>query len=165
MKLYLNGKEHEVLLQSKLTPALHDVVTPLMNELAKTKGAVSAAEQEILDKIFTIEELAKKVDLTKGEGAFTEIMADFRFQEIVKTAYMKIRANLFEVINIDQTTLPKIIEFTKKTIDKSLIHDAELLSAIDSEYDSEFWQSQDLDSILDALKFFRETVCRRIKLL
>lgn len=165
MKLYLNGKEHEVLLCSKLTPALHDVVTPLMTELAQTKGAVSAAEQEILEKIFTIEELAKQVDLTKGEGAFTDIMADFRFQEIVKSAYMKIRANLFEVINIDQTTLPKIIDFTRKVIDKSLISDADLLSAIESEHNSEFWQSQDLDSILDALKFFRETVCKRIKLL
>ena len=165
MKLQLNSKEYEVALYSKLTPALYDIVTPLMTELANTKGATSAAEQEILEKVFASEHLAQKVDLTKGEGAFADIMTDFRFQEIVKSSYMKIRANLFEVINIDSSTLPKIIEFTKKVIDKNLIKDAELLTAIDSNYDSEFWQEQDIDSILDAPKFFRETVCKRVKLL
>jgi len=165
MKLHVNGKEHEVTLYAKLTPALYDIVTPLMTELANTKGATSAAEQEILDKVFASEHLASKIDLTKGQDAFSEIMGDFKFQEIVKSSYMKIRANLFEVINIDSTTIPKIIEFTKKVIDKNLITDAELLNAIDSNYDSEFWQDQDIDTILDSLKFFRETVCKRVKLL
>jgi hypothetical protein len=165
MKLHYNGKEHEVALYSKLTPALYDIVTPLLQELANTQGASSAAEAEILEKVFANETLAQKVDLTKGKDAFTDILGDFKFQEIVKTAYLKIRANLFEVINIDSITIPKIIEFTKQVIDIKLITDAELLNAINTPSDSEFWQEQDIDSILDALKFFRESVCRRIKLL
>jgi hypothetical protein len=165
MKLYHNGNEFEVALYSKLTPALYDIVTPLLQELANTKGATKAAEQEILEKVFSHEGLAKNVDLTKGEGAFVDIMQDFRFQEIVKTSYLKIRQNLFEVINIDSDTIPKIIEFTKKVIDRNLVKDPELLVQIDSDPASEFWQNQDLDSILDSLKFFRESVCARIKLL
>jgi len=151
MKLYHNGNEFEVALYSKLTPALYDIVTPLLQELANTKGATKAAEQEILEKVFSHEGLAKNVD--------------FRFQEIVKTSYLKIRQNLFEVINIDSDTIPKIIEFTKKVIDRNLVKDPELLVQIDSDPASEFWQNQDLDSILDSLKFFRESVCARIKLL
>jgi hypothetical protein len=165
MKLYFDGKEREVALFSKLTPALYDIVTPLLNELANTKGATTAAEQEVLEKVFANESLAKKIDLTKGQEAFADILGDFKFQEIVKTAYTNIRANLFEVINIDSVTIPKIIDFAKKVIDTKLITDSEFLAALQTEADSEFWQNQDIDSILESLKFFRENVCRRIKLL
>lgn len=165
MKLYHNGKEFEVVLFTKLTPALYDLVTPSLQELASTRGANTAAEQEILEKIFQHEDLAKRIDLTKGADAFGDIMQDFKFQEIVKTAYLKVRKNLFEFINIDGDTIPKVIDFAKKVIDKSKITDAELLVAIDTEPDSDFWRDQDIDAILDALKFFRETVCGRIKLL
>jgi hypothetical protein len=165
MKLYLNDTEHEVSLYGRLTPALYDAVTPLLTDLANTKGAAGFAEQEILDKVFSVPELAAKIDLTKGADAFIEIRNDFRFQEIVKTAYLKVRANLFDTINVDSVTLPKIVEFTKAVIDIKLVKDPELVNGIQSQYDSEFWQNQDIDGILDSLKFFRETVCRRIKLL
>lgn len=165
MKLYLNDKEHEVPLYNKLTPALYDKVTPLLSELAQTKGAQAAAEQEIMEKVFLNENLASKIDLTKGQEAFKDIMQDFAFQEIVKTAYLKVRSNLFELINVDATTIPKIFEFVKECIDTSKVQNGELLAGIQSEVDSEFWQSQDLDGILDSLKFFRQTVCRRIRIM
>lgn len=165
MKLYLNDKEFEVSLYTKLTPALYDIVTPLLSDLANTKGATSAAEQEILERVFSVPELAEKIDLTKGAEAFTEILGDFKFQEIVKSTYLKIRTNLFDIINIDSNTLPKIIEFVKQVIDKKYITDPELVNAIETDYNSEFWQNQDIDGILDSLRFFRENVCRRIKLL
>ena len=165
MKLYLNDTEHEVALYSKLTPALYDKVTPLLSELANTKGAQAAAEAEIMEKVFSRESLAKKIDLTKGQEAFKDIMQDFEFQEIVKTAYLKVRANLFELINVDDTTIPKIFEFVKAVIDDNKVQNAELLAGIQSEVSSDFWQGQDLDGILDALKFFRESVCRRVRIM
>jgi hypothetical protein len=165
MKLYHNGKEYEVVLFTKLTPALYEIVTPSLQELANTRGATTAAEQEILEKIFQHEDLAKRIDLTKGAEAFGDIMQDFKFQEIVKSAYLKVRKNLFEFINIDSDTIPKIIEFAKKVIDRKMINDPDLLVQIDSDSSSEFWMNQDIDTILDSLKFFRETVCGRIKLL
>lgn len=165
MKLYLNDTAHEVPLYTKLTPALYDKVTPLLSELAQTKGAQTAAEQEIMDRVFLNENLASKIDLSKGQDAFKDIMQDFAFQEIVKTAYLKVRANLFEVINVDATTITKIFEFVKQCVDQSKVQNAELLAGIQSEVDSEFWQGQDIDGILDALKFFREGVCRRIRIM
>lgn len=165
MKLTHNGKEHEVALYTKLTPALYDIVTPLLQELAETEGAKKSIHQEILQKVFENPELAEKVDLTKGDESLLHIYSDFRFQEILKNAYMKVRSNLFEVINVDSMTIPKIIEFAQKVIDTTLIKDAELLNNINSPASSEFWQNQDIDNMLEELKFFRETTCRRIKLL
>jgi len=165
MKLYLNETAHEVALYSTATPALYDKVTPLLSELANTKGAQAAAETEIMEKVFSRENLAKKIDLTKGQEAFKDIMQEFEFQEIVKTAYLKVRANLFELINVDETTIPKIFEFVKAVIDESKVQNTELLAGIQSEVTSDFWQNQDLDGILDSLKFFRETVCRRVRIM
>lgn len=165
MKLYLNDKEIEVPLHTKLTPALYDKVTPLLSELATTKGAQAAAEQEIMEKVFESQKLAAKIDLTKGQEAFVNIMQDYEFQEIVKIAYLKIRSHLFEVITIDTTTIPKVFEFVKVAIDTNKVTNTELLAGIQSEVNSEFWQGQDLDGILDALKFFRESVCRRVRIL
>jgi hypothetical protein len=91
-------------------------------------------------------------------------MNDFRFQEIVKDAYLKVRANLFEVINIDTTTIPLIFEFVKTVVDVKKVTNAQLLVGLQSETNSEFWASQDLDGILDDLKFFRDTVCKRVRI-
>ena len=92
-------------------------------------------------------------------------MQEFAFQEIVKTAYLKVRSNLFELINVDATTIPKIFDFVKTCIDHTKVQNGELLAGIQSEVDSEFWQGQDLDGILESLKFFRETVCRRVRIM
>lgn len=165
MKLYINDTAHEVPLYTKLTPALYDKVTPLLSQLANTKGAQAAAESEIMEKVFSRETLASKIDLTKGQDAFKDIMQEFEFQEIVKTAYLKVRANLFELINVDETTIPKIFEFVQAVIDTNKVQNSELLSGIQSEVNSEFWNNQDLDAILDSLKFFRETVCRRVRIM
>jgi len=164
MKFYIDGQTVEAPLYQILTPALYEKITPMLLELAQSKGAQTAAEQEILNKIYSVPHLSEKIDLQKGADAFTEIMADFRFQEIVKDAYLKVRENLFEVINIDTTTIPLIFEFVKTIVDIKKVTNAQLLVGLQSETNSEFWNAQDLDGILEDLKFFRQTVCRRVRI-
>lgn len=164
MKLYLNDEAHEVPLFAILTPALYDKVSPLFQQLANTKGAQTAAESEIMEKVFSTPHLQAQIDLSKGSDAFTAIMGDFRFQEIVKDAYLKVRRDLFECINIDASTIPSIFTLVKTVVDIKKVTNPELLTGLQSEVDSEFWQNQDLDGILDQLKFFRTTVCKRIRI-
>ena len=164
MKFYVDGQTVEAPLFSILTPALYEIITPQLLELAQSKGAQTAAETEILNKVYANPHLSEKIDLQKGTDAFAEILNDFRFQEIVKDAYMKVRENLFEVINIDNETIPKIFEFVKNVIDTKKVTHAQLLVGLQSDVNSEFWQAQDLDGILDELKFFRSTVCKRIRI-
>lgn len=164
MKFYLNEEVHEVPLCSILTPALYDKVSPLFQELANTKGAQTAAEQEIMEKVFSTPHLQEQIDLSKGSEAFTHIMGDFRFQEIVKDAYLKVRRDLFECINVDASTIPTIFTLVKTVVDIKKVTHAELLAGLQSEISSEFWQNQDLDGILEELKFFRSTVCKRIRI-
>jgi len=164
MKFYLNEEVHEVPLFTILTPALFDKVSPMFQELANTKGAQAAAEQEIMEKVFSVPHLQEQIDLSKGTDAFTAIMGDFRFQEIVKDAYLKVRRDLFECINVDTSTIPTIFTLVKTVVNTKKITNPELLTGIQSEIDSEFWQNQDLDGILEELKFFRSTVCKRIRI-
>lgn len=164
MKFYIDGQAVDAPLFQILTPALYEKITPMLLELAQSKGAQTAAEQEILNKIYTVPHLSEKIDLSKGADAFTDIMQDFRFQEIVKDAYLKVRENLFEVINIDASTIPQIFEFVKCVVDIKKVTNAQLLVGLQSETNSEFWSAQDIDGILDELKFFRSTVCKRIRI-
>jgi hypothetical protein len=164
MKFYVDGQAVEAPLYQILTPALYEKITPMLLELAQSKGAQTAAEQEILNKVYAVPHLSEKINLQNGVDAFADIMNDFRFQEIVKDAYLKVRANLFEVINIDTTTIPLIFEFVKTVVDTKKVTNAQLLVGLQSETNSEFWAAQDLDGILDALKFFRDTVCKRVRI-
>ncbi len=164
MKFYVDGQAVDAPLYQILTPALYEKITPMLLELAQSKGAQTAAEQEILNKVYAVPHLSEKINLQKGADAFADIMNDFRFQEIVKDAYLKVRENLFEVINIDTTTIPLIFEFVKTVVDTKKVTNAQLLVGLQSETNSEFWAAQDLDGILDALKFFRETVCKRVRI-
>ena len=164
MKLYLNGTPHEVPIYNLLTPSLYDKVAPMLQELANSKGATTAAEQDLLERIFSNPDLASKVDLQAGDKAFLPIMNDFRFQELVKDSYLKIRKNLFEVINIDHSTIPIIFKFVQTIIDLKKVNNGELISLIQSDLSSEFWLEQDLDGILNELKCFREKICRRIRI-
>jgi hypothetical protein len=164
MKFYVDGQAVDAPLYQILTPALYEKITPMLLELAQSKGAQTAAEQEILNKVYAVPHLSEKINLQKGADAFADIMNDFRFQEIVKDAYLKVRENLFEVINIDTTTIPLIFEFVKTVVDVKKVTNAQLLVGLQSETNSEFWAAQDLDGILDALKFFRETVCKRVRI-
>jgi hypothetical protein len=164
MKFYLNEEVHEAPLYTILTPALFDLVSPIFQELANTKGAQASAEQEIMEKVFSIPHLQEQIDLSKGSDAFTAIIGDFRFQEIVKDAYLKVRRNLFECLHVDKSTIPTIFALVKTVVDIKKITNTELLASIQSEIDSEFWQAQDLDGILEELKFFRSTVCKRIRI-
>ena len=164
MKFYVDGQAVDAPLYQILTPALYEKITPMLLELAQSKGAQTAAEQEILNKVYAVPHLSEKINLQKGADAFADIMNDFRFQEIVKDAYLKVRENLFEVINIDTTTIPLIFEFVKTVVDTKKITNAQLLVGLQSETNSEFWAAQDLDGILDDLKFFRQTVCKRVRI-
>lgn len=165
MKLYLNGTAHEVPICNLLTPALYDKVSPMLQELANSKGASTAAEQELMDRVFAVPELAEKINLQAGADAFVGILDDFRFRELVKDSYLKIRKNLFDVINIDASTIPIIFKFVQTIIDIKKVNNGELIANIQSDLESEFWQEQDLDGILTDLKFFRETVCKRIRIM
>lgn len=164
MKFYIEGQAIDAPLFQILTPALYEKVTPLLLELAQSKGAQTAVEQEMIKKIYAVPHLAEKIDLNKGADAFADIMNDFRFQEIVKDAYLQIRENLFEVINIDASTIPQIFEFVKTVVDVKKVTNAQLLVGLQSDVNSEFWAAQDIDGILDELKFFRQTVCKRIRI-
>ena len=147
MKFYVDGQAVDAPLYQILTPALYEKITPMLLELAQSKGAQTAAEQEILNKVYAVPHLSEKINLQKGADAFADIMNDFRFQEIVKDAYLKVRENLFEVINIDTTTIPLIFEFVKTVVDVKKVTNAQLLVGLQSETNSEFWASQDLDGI------------------
>lgn len=164
MKLYLNDKEYEVTLYTILTPALYEKVTPLLNNLASSDGAKAFAEQDMMEKVFGHPTLSKKIDVTKGEKAFEKIMGEFEFQEIVKLSFLRIRRELFDVIQIDSKTIPMILDLFKAAIDMRKVKDAELIEALNLDYSSEFWMNQDIGGIVDALKFFRETVCARIRI-
>jgi hypothetical protein len=164
MKFYVDAQAVDAPLYQILTPALYEKITPMLLELAQSKGAQTAAEQEILNKVYAVPHLSEKINLQKGADAFADIMNDFRFQEIVKDAYLKVRENLFEVINIDTTTIPLIFEFVKTVVDVKKVTNAQLLVGLQSETNSEFWAAQDLDGILDDLKFFRNTVCKRVRI-
>ena len=163
MILYLNGKDKKVQLYAILTQRLYDKVTPILEKLAQSKGANAAFETELQKKIFADDYLLSKVDLTLGVDAWKALAGDFKFTEIVTETLIHIKSNLLEHINIDNETIPEIFELTKVCIDKSKINDTELLLAIDSDTNSDFWQEQDLNNILEELKFFRSTVLSRIK--
>lgn len=165
MKLYLNDKEFEVPLQTKLTPYLHDKVTPLLNGLANSRGGNSAAEQWILEEAFSNPSLAQLIDLQKGANAFDNLLATNEGQQLVKLSFLKVRQRLFEVINVDAETMPLILAFAKECIDASKVADADLLAGIQSEVTSEFWQQQDIEGMLTDLEFFRTTVCRRVRIM
>ena len=165
MKLYLNNIAHDVPICNLLTPSLYDKVSPMLHELANSKGASTAAEQELMERIFAVPELASKIDLQAGDKAFVNIMEDFRFKELVKDSFLKIRKNLFDVINIDSSTIPIIFKFVQTIIDIKKVNNGELIAAIQSDLETEFWQEQDLDGILTDLKLFRETVCKRIRIM
>lgn len=164
MKLYIQDTSHEVPLHSKLTPALYQKLSPILQKLVNTKGAQSALEQDIMEKVLMTPELAAKVNLNKGQDAFEELLTDASFQELLKVAYLRVRTRLFEVMNIDAETIPVIFEFAKEAIDTAKISNAELLSGVLSEPSSEFWMSQDVEGMLNDLEFFRSTICRRIRI-
>lgn len=163
MKLYIQDKEHEVPLHNKLTPALYQKLSPILQELVNTKGAQSALEQDLMEKVLMSPELAQKVNLSKGKDAFDELLTDPSFQEILKVAYLRVRTRLFEVMNIDAETIPVIFRFAQEAIDVQKISNPELLSGVQSEPSSEFWMSQDVEGMLNDLEFFRSSVCRRIR--
>lgn len=165
MKLYVKDKTHDVPLHTKLTPHLYEIITPLLHDLVQTRGAQSSIEQDIMQKVFANKELALKVDVTKGQDALKDIMHEPLFQDIIKSAYLKVRTHLFDVILIDEETIPKIFAFAKACIDTSRLKDAALISGLQSAYDSEFWKEQDMEGMLTDLEFFRSTVCRRIRIM
>lgn len=167
MTIYHNGKEYKVELQSILSQKLYNEVTPLLNELERSQGAQSAYETLLQKRILGDEYFKGKINLLEGANAWASIQNDFRLQEIVAEVVLTIRENIFEHISLNEQTIGIIFNMLKICINwkkvESQYPDAEFLSALKSESSSEFWQEQDLNSILEQLKFFRANVLARIK--
>lgn len=165
MKLYLAGNEHEVALHKILTQALYDKVSPVLESLGNSKGARSAFETMLQQRMLQDEYfvgLAGK--LKEGDKLdHNKLQKDFRFQELVGECIIKVKTNLFEFINVDAETIPLVFSLAKVCIDTTKIDNVELSNGIDSDVNSEFWAQQDIDGILETLTFFRSSVLRRIR--
>lgn len=163
MNLYLNGKEYKVELQKVLSQKLYNEVTPLLTKLETSKGARKAFEVELQKVLFTDDYFKGKVNLLKGEAVWDDFKEDVRFIEVVAETMMNIRTNIFECVSIDDETIPIIFDLFKVVLKKNSITHPELQEALDEPTTSEFWQEQDLNAVLDELKFFRSSVLARIK--
>lgn len=165
MKLYLNNTAYETPLYTILTQSLYDKVTPILEQLANSKGARSAFES-MLQKRMLQDEYFTTLASRQPEGQVLSqetLQKDFKFQELVGETLIKVKSELFEHIKVDNDTIPLVFQLAQCSIDKSKIQNAELIAGIESEITSEFWQNQDIDGVLEALTKFRSTVLRRIK--
>jgi hypothetical protein len=131
--------------------------------LETSEGARKAYESLLQKKIIGDEYFAGKLNLLKGEGAWDALKDDFRLQEVIAEVMLTVRENIFEHISLNDSTIGIIFKMAKICIDKKTITNQDLVNAIDSDVDSEFWQEQDLNSILEELRFFRSNVLGRIK--
>lgn len=163
MNLYLNGKEYKVELQKVLSQKLYNEVTPLLNQLENSQGAQKAYESLLQKKIIGDEYFKGKLNLLNGANAWDGIKDDFRLQEVIADVILIVRENIFEHITLNDATIPIVFDLFRICINKKAIHHPELLDAINEPSTTEFWQEQDLNSILDELKFFRANVLARIK--
>jgi hypothetical protein len=163
MKLYINTQEYTVNLQTILTQNLYKKVTPLLTRLETTNGAKKAYESMLQKRILDDPYLMGKINLLDGENAWENVKNDSKFQEVVGEIFMTARENILDLITIDEQTLPVLFELFKECIDKKLITSPELLEAINTPFNSEFWQEQDINGILEELRFFRHNVLARIK--
>lgn len=163
MNIYLNGKEYKIELHTILSQKLYNQVTPLLAKLEQSKGARGAFESELQKRIFSDSYFSGKINLMKGDEAWNDLRDDMKFQETIAEVMMSIRDNIFDFIRIDDETIESIFDLFKCAINKKKINNNELLQAIDEPSNSEFWQEQDLNEILESLKFFRSTVLARIK--
>jgi hypothetical protein len=163
MNLYLNGKEYKVTLQKILSQNLYNKVTPLLSELENSEGARKAYENILQKRIIGDEYFSGKINLLQGANAWDALKDDFKLQELIAEVMIMVRENIFEYLSLNDSTIKIIFRMFQTCIDKKLIVMPEILEAIDSDVESEFWQEQDLNSILEELKFFRQNVLARIK--
>lgn len=163
MNLYLNGKEYKVQLQTILSQKLYTEVTPLLTELENSEGARKAYETILQKRIIGDEYFSGKINILQGANAWDALKDDFRLQETIAEVMILVRENIFEYLSLNETTINSIFKLFKICLNKKLITQPELLEAIESDVESDFWQEQDLNSILDELKFFRSQVLARIK--
>jgi len=167
MTIYYNSKEYKIELQTILSQKLYNEVTPLLNELERSQGAQNAYESLLQKRIIGDEYFAGKVNLLKGADAWESVKDDFHLQEIIAEVMLTVRENIFEHISLNEQTIGIIFNMLKICINWKKVEaqypDAEFLAALKSDVDSEFWQEQDLNSILEQLKFFRANVLARIK--
>lgn len=163
MNLYLDGKEHKVELHKILSQKLYNEVTPLLSELETSEGARKAYEAHLQKKMLSDDYFKGKLNLLQGADAWEVLKDDFRLQEIIAETLMTVRENIFEYVSFNESTIQIIFKLAKICINHKTIANQELKSAIESDVDSDFWQEQDLNSIMEELKFFRENVLARIK--
>lgn len=163
MIIYFDSKEYKIELQSILSQKLYNDVTPLLAKLETSKGARKAFEVQLQNKLFTDEYFKGKINFLKGDKVWDDFKDDVRFIELVAETMLNVRNNIFESISIDDETIPVIFDLFRVCIKKSSITNADLLTAINEPSTSDFWQEQDLNEVLEQLKFFRSTVLARIK--
>ena len=163
MNVYLDGKEYKIELHSILSQKLYTEVTPLLAKLESSFGARKAFETLLQKRLFADNYFSGKVNLLQGENAWESLKNDMRFQETIAEVMITIRENIFEHITIDDETIVTIFDLFRVCINKKKIMHPELVEKINEPSTSEFWQEQDLNAILETLKFFRSNVLARIK--
>jgi hypothetical protein len=163
MKLTLNGTEHSVVLTTVLTQNLYKKINPILSKLESTRGADTAYKHLLAKRIQESEYLRNNVKWVEGEKAWDEVKNDPVFLEVVSSVLLEVRENLLDYIAIDEETTPTVFELFRECLDKKLITNPELLDAINTPLDSEFWCDQDINGILEELRFFRSNVLQRIK--
>lgn len=163
MTIYFDEKEYKIELQSILSQKLYNEVTPLLTKLETSKGARKAFEVQLTSRLFNDEYFKGKVNFLKGDKVWDDFKDDVRFIELVAETMLNVRNNIFETISVDDETIPVIFDLFRACIKKNSITNADLLTAINEPSTSEFWQNQDLNEVLESLKFFRTTVLARIK--
>ncbi|MFM8759681.1 MAG: hypothetical protein ACKODS_09100 [Methylophilaceae bacterium] len=163
MELIYNNTKQTAKLQTVLSQNLYTKVLPILEKLEKSKGAEKAYENLLQKRLLGDEYFAGKINLLKGKDAWNELKDDFRLQEIIGEVLLQVKTNIFEYITIDKDSIPLIFDLARICIDRKNIHDDGFLLAIDSASDSEFWLEQDLNGILEALKFFRSETLARVR--
>lgn len=163
MELILNNNVYKVNLQTVLSQSLYTKVLPILESLERSKGAEKAYEAILQKRLLGDEYFAGKINLLKGKDAWNELKEDFKLQEVIAETLLQVRTNIFEYITIDEQTIPLVFDLARVCIDRRNIKDDALLAAIDTPSDSEFWVEQDLNGVLDALKFFRSNTLARVK--
>jgi hypothetical protein len=163
MELILNDRIHKVKLQTVLSQNLYVKVMPILEKLENSRGAQKAYETLLQKRLLGDEYFSGKFNLLKGSDAWEGLKGDFKLQEVIAEVILQIKTNVFEYISLDEQTIPIVFDLAKIAIDRKNINDNELLIALDSDSSSDFWMEQDLNSILEELKFFRSNTLARIK--
>lgn len=163
MNLIFNDEAVNVPLISVLSQKALLKIRPEIDALQNTQGVQDALGELILSELEAIPALFQKVDLTKGAKAFDEIREEAGFMACVQSAVHKVQKNILDFVRLtDENTIKHIIKLFKACIDVKKITSVALKDAIETPADSDFWQDQDLNLIIQELRSFRQTVLQNL---